>query len=97
MAEQTILYSIPPVELAEMVRLAVEQVLTPALARLNRSTPEPRYYSRRETAHKLHVTLPTLHDHTQKGLITAHRIGSRVLYREEDIEQALGRIKTKIS
>lgn len=97
MAEQTILYSMPPIELAELVRLSVEQVLMPALARLNHPTPEPRYYSRRETAQKLHVTLPTLHDHTQKGLIAAHRIGSRVLYREADIEKALGRIKTTVS
>lgn len=45
--------------------------------------------TRRETATRLRITLPTLNEYTKKGLLKGVRIGSRVLYREEDILAAL--------
>ena len=50
---------------------------------------EVKYYSRKETAKKLDITLATLHKYTKKGIINSHRIGSRVLYKIHDIENAL--------
>lgn len=50
---------------------------------------EPRYYSRNETAKILHVTLPTLARLTKDGLITAKKVGSRILYEAEAIDAAV--------
>ena len=50
---------------------------------------DPDMYSRKETAKFLRISLPTLHDWTKEGLIRAYRIGNRVLYKKEDIDQAL--------
>lgn len=50
---------------------------------------EPRYYSRKEVAQMLHVTLPTLARLTKDGLITAKRVGSRILYEAEAIDAAV--------
>lgn len=45
--------------------------------------------SRKETAKKLSISLPTLHLFTKEGIIRAYRIGNRVLYKQEDINNAL--------
>ena len=50
---------------------------------------EPRFYSRKETAQLLHVTLPTLARLTKDGLITAKEVGRRVLYEAEAIDAAV--------
>lgn len=53
------------------------------------ATKEPKFYDRKETAERLHITLPTLHRMTKDGLILAKRVGSRVLYDAEAIDQAV--------
>lgn len=50
---------------------------------------EPRFYSRRETAQLLRVTLPTLARLTRDGLIVARKVGSRILYEAEAIDAAV--------
>ena len=50
---------------------------------------EPKFYTRKETAGLLHVTLPTLARLTKDGLITAKRVGSRILYDAEAIDSAV--------
>ncbi|REG89380.1 helix-turn-helix domain-containing protein [Winogradskyella sediminis] len=53
-------------------------------------------FTRKQTAKKLCISLPTLHDWTLEGLIRAYRIGSRVLYKLEDIENALTLINPRV-
>lgn len=56
---------------------------------------EPRYYTRKETAQLLHVTLPTLARLTKEGMITAKKTGSRrVLYDAEAIDAAVREQRT---
>ena len=50
---------------------------------------EPKFYSRKETAQLLHVTLPTLARLTNDGLITAKKVGKRILYEAEAIDAAV--------
>lgn len=50
---------------------------------------EPKFYSRKETAQLLHVTLPTLARLTKDGLITAKKVGSRILYEADAIDAAV--------
>lgn len=50
---------------------------------------EPKFYSRKETAQLLHVTLPTLARFTKDGLITAKKVGNRILYEAEAIDEAV--------
>ncbi len=50
---------------------------------------EPKYYSRRETAKLLRMTLPTLGRLTRDGLIKAKKVGSRILYDAADIDAAV--------
>lgn len=55
---------------------------------------EPKFYSRKETAQLLHITLPTLARLTKDGLITAKKVGNRILYEAEAIDGAVKERKT---
>lgn len=50
---------------------------------------DKKYLTRRETATRLRITLPTLNAYTKKGLLKGVRFGYRVLYREEDVLTAI--------
>lgn len=50
------------------------------------------YLSRKETAQLLKITLPTLHDWTKIGILKAYKIGTRVLYKEAEIKEALEKV-----
>ena len=50
---------------------------------------EPKFYSRKETARILNITLPTLARLTKDGLITAKRVGNRILYEADAIDAAV--------
>jgi excisionase family DNA binding protein len=50
---------------------------------------DPRYLTRKEAAELLKISLPTLHEYTRHGLVKGFRIGNRILYKLEDLEQDL--------
>ncbi len=52
------------------------------------------YFTRKEVAQLLRITLPTLHQYTKEGRIQALRIGGRVLYSEQAVQEALKVIPT---
>lgn len=47
------------------------------------------YLTRQQAAELLHITLPTLHEYTKAGVIQGSRIGTRVLYSEQAIQDAV--------
>ena len=51
-----------------------------------------KYFTRKETAKQLNVSLPTLNEYTKRCLITSYRFGVRVMYKQSDIETALTKI-----
>lgn len=55
---------------------------------------EPKFYTRNETAKLLHMTLPTLARITSDGLITSKRVGCRILYDANSIDEA---VKQRVS
>ena len=57
----------------------------------------PKYLTRVEAAKALQISLPTLHSYTKLGLIPAKRIGTRVLYSEADLKDALKDIPVRLS
>ena len=82
--------------LIPIIESSVEIIIDKALKRINTSITqkEPRFYSRKETAQLLHVTLPTLARLTKDGLITAKKVGSRILYEADAIDAAVKENRT---
>lgn len=59
------------------------------LAKLIKPDSEPRYYNRNEVAAILHVSLPTIDRMMQDGRLTAKRVGRRVLFDAQTIDEAV--------
>lgn len=56
---------------------------------LSATQKEPRFYSRQEVAKMLHISLPTLARLTKDRILTSKRVGSRILYDAEAIDEAV--------
>lgn len=59
------------------------------LMKENTAKQEPKYYTRKETAAMLQITLPTLSRLTRDGLLLSKKIGSRILYDAATIDEAV--------
>lgn len=66
-----------------IVEIVSERVLSATVKK------KPKYYTRQETADLLRVTLPTLSRLTKDGLIACKRLGTRVLYEANSIDEAV--------
>ena len=53
---------------------------------------ESQYITRKEVASLLKVSLPTLHDWTKLGWLKSYKIGNRVLYKKDEVEQSLNQV-----
>lgn len=71
------------------------EVVKEALRAIEPKKEETEYLIRVEACEKLHISLPTLTRYSKLGLITAKRIGNRILYVDQDIQSALTDIPTK--
>src|SRR5437868_5998968 len=68
----------------------IEQIIDNRLKSLAPIKEEsPEYLTRKETAYLLKITLPTLHDWTKQGWLLSYRIGKRVLYKKNEVENAI--------
>lgn len=88
-----ILHSTPKEELVNLFR----EVLQTELANIKPQQEEisNKFHTRKEVAKILDVSLSTLHEWTKEGIIKAHRIGTRVRYKDEDVQNALKEVKTR--
>lgn len=74
----------------DSLRAIIGEVVAEKLQSFNpKQQPKENYITRRETAEKIRISLPTLNELTKSGRLNAYRIGGRVLYRESEIEKSL--------
>ena len=66
-----------------------------ALDKLNLPTNQSDWITRFDVAAMFKISLVTVHNWTQAGVIRAYRLGSRVYFRRSEIESALTEIKPK--
>jgi excisionase family DNA binding protein len=77
------------------IQKVVEEVLERKLKSfIPREQDSLKLLSRKDTAQLLCISLPTLHDWTRNGTVKAHRIGNRVLYKLDEVKEALNQINT---
>jgi len=77
------------------IKKVVEEVLQKQLnGLLTPKKEELKLLTRKDTAKLLCISLPTLHDWTKTGIVKAHRIGNRVLFKQDEVYQALSLIQT---
>ena len=54
---------------------------------------ETNYFTRKEVAKKLHISLPTLNEYTKSGNLKGYRIMGRILYKIDEVDSALTSIE----
>lgn len=87
---QVITTTLEETEFKELLISTITEVLRPVLHQLqNPAPPEKEYSTRHETAKQLNISLGTLSTHTKKGKIQSHKIGRRILYTPENIQNAI--------
>lgn len=52
-----------------------------------------KYISRKEVAKLLKISLPTLSEWTKHGWLVAYKIGSRVLYKMQEVELSISKVQ----
>jgi hypothetical protein len=78
-------------ELQDIIRVIVkEEIQLASTTKRN----ETKYLTRKEVATFLKISLPTLNNYTKIGIVNGFRIGTRVLYKAEDLESNLNAIVT---
>jgi excisionase family DNA binding protein len=79
---------------AEELSDTLRSIIREELSFLNTKENTQRFLSRQEVASLLKISLPTLNEYTRTGIIKGSRIGSRVLYDEAQIREAVKGIPT---
>ena len=87
---------IPYQELEERLGALIEQKLKEANdIPPSKADDSKGYATRKEVAKKLRISLPTLNSLTKEGILTGYRLGNRLLYKSDEVEQAIEQISTQ--
>lgn len=71
----------------------LEAIFQKMLENYSPALPVIQYLTRNDVAKRLHISLPTLNEYTKSGKLKGYRINGRVLYKEDEINEALTAIK----
>jgi excisionase family DNA binding protein len=93
MQNSVMIHNVTVDELYEKIRTTVRDEII--FQKSCETVGDKKFLTRRETATRLRITLPTLNTYTKQGVLTGVRFGYRVLYREEDVNAALKEIPTR--
>jgi excisionase family DNA binding protein len=72
----------------------IKEIVTQVLQSKLQIDPPKEYLTKKETAALLRISQPTLQRLTISGKIKANRIGRRVLYCSDSVQEAMKRIET---
>lgn len=93
--EQVFLLPYQPEQLKAFLKDAVTDALLNAIPNALKTPPQVEFITRKEVGEILGVSLPTVREYTLSGKITGYRIGNRIRYKRQEIEQSLNLIKTR--
>jgi excisionase family DNA binding protein len=89
---QIILQGINTEDLKRLLREVLEESNNQKESQRNENNIK-KYLNRFEVADLLKISLPTLNNWSKDGTIQSYRIGNRVLYKAEEIDQAVKSVK----
>lgn len=90
--EQIILSGLTVEQFGQIIGDKVKEVLEQkeqAKKQVPPSIKEGKFISRKETAKLLHISLPTLNEWTKEGTLKSYRIGTRVLYKPDEVMETV--------
>ena len=81
-------YEVDPEELKKEILEGVEKLLAEFSKQFTPKEPEV-LLSRKDVSELLRISLPTIHEWGKLGILKPFKIGTRVRYRQSDIEETL--------
>ena len=90
----TQVFGITPEELKKDILNDVRDELK-SLTKSFKPTEPPEYFTRKEVAKILKISLVTLHDWNKKKILNPYRLGNLIRYKSCEIDDALIRINSK--
>jgi len=92
--EQVLFSQVSRADIQDWIAQTIQQELS-AFRKPEPLAPDPdELVTRKQAAKYLGLSLATLHDYTVRGIVTAHRLGSRVRYRKGDLVNSLVQVRT---
>lgn len=91
--EQVVLTQVPIADLQGYIAHAVKEQFNAIRSAEQAPDPDTRL-TRKEAARYLRLSLVTLHEYTGRGIVTAYRVGARVLYLKSDLDKCLSKVAT---
>jgi hypothetical protein len=90
--QQILFQEINVSELKKIISDVIEEKLKSSS---RKEIPEKKtlYLNRFEVVELLKISLPTLNNWSKSGIVQAYRIGNRVLYKADEIDQAIQSVK----
>jgi excisionase family DNA binding protein len=79
-------------DLRRLIREELDGKLSPDILK-NHSERNSGYLNRFEVAELLRISLPTLANWSKEGILQSYRIGKRVLYREDEVNSSLQKVR----
>lgn len=79
-------------DLKRILKEVISEDVTPNSVQKN-SERKINYLNRFEVVELLKISLPTLGNWTKEGLLQSYRIGKRVLYREDEVNSSLQKVR----
>src|SRR5580704_5883955 len=89
--EQFFLAGITVKQLLEQIGEVIETKISAAIPAFSQSNRQ-KYISRAEVAKLLRVSLPTLGEYVKLGWLKPYKIGRRVLFKQDEIEESLNKL-----
>lgn len=90
MIQETILISLPLNQLENLINNSIAKALKEYSDFQNQSEKKGQeYLTRKQVANILHLSLGTLDVYVKKGLINSYKIGHRVLFKSDEINESL--------
>lgn len=90
--EQVLFTQVPIADLQGYIAQTIKEQLD-AIRKDEPALDPDELLTRKQAARYLGLSLPTLHDYTQRGIVTAYRIGTRVRYRRGELSNALLKVQ----
>jgi excisionase family DNA binding protein len=81
----SIITTLTPAELQALIQSGIVDAIEQLQSTAQPQPDEVIYLTRKETAKRLSVSLVTLYNWDRKGILKAHKVGTRVRYNLSDI------------
>lgn len=87
--EQINFIGVEPESLIKEIVSKVKESLLTDLEKTFKENEPKRYLSADEVCQRFGVSKPTIHEWRKRGILIPHKLGSRVYYRLDEIENAM--------